>query len=119
VPKLGGGKEGSKTTQYERRFGDDRRSSRRSLLRPWFDFGRDLGCVCDVYRSEIKTIKEREHMKSRDYVLHYIQTFNGKDLGISSFWRCFADNYEHALEQLKDEVERSQGERVILAEYYK
>ncbi len=64
-------------------------------------------------------MKERKHMKSRDYVLHYIQTFNGKDLGISSFWRCFADNYEHALEQLKDEVERNQGERVILAEYYK
>jgi len=58
-------------------------------------------------------------MRSRHFVLHYIQTFNGMDIGISSFWRCFADNYEHALEQLKDEVEINQGERVILAEYYK
>jgi len=119
VPKRGEGKEESKITPYERRFGDDRRNTRSRLLRPRINLGRDLGCVCDVYRAEIKTIKERKRMKSRECVLHYIQTFNGKDLGISSFWRCFADNYEHALEQLKDEVERNQGERVILAEYYK
>ena len=61
MPKRGGGKEESKTTQYERRFGDDRRNTRRRLLRPWFDFGRDLGGVCYVCRSEIKTNKRKEH----------------------------------------------------------
>ncbi len=53
VPKRGEGKEESKIIPYERRCGDDRRNPRRSLLRPWFDFGRDLGGVCYVYRSEI------------------------------------------------------------------
>ena len=55
-----------KTTQYERRFGDDRGSSRRRLLRPWVDYGWNLGCVCDVYRAEIKTIKERKHIMKKN-----------------------------------------------------
>ena len=53
VPRRGGEKGDSKTTQYERRFGDDRRSSRSRLLCPRFDNWRDIGGVCDVHRSEI------------------------------------------------------------------
>jgi hypothetical protein len=74
VPRRGEGKEESKTTQYERRFGDDRRNTRSRLLRPWFDFGRDLGGFRNVYRAEIKTIKERKHMnQGKKYTLKQIQ----------------------------------------------
>ena len=55
----------------------------------------------------------------KDYVLHFIQTYNLVDKNISSFWRCPADNYNHAVEQLRDEIERNQGERLVLVEYYK
>ena len=55
----------------------------------------------------------------KNYVVHFIQTYNLVDQNISSFWRCSADNYNHAVEQLRDEIERNQGERLILVEYYK
>ena len=55
----------------------------------------------------------------KDYVLHFIQTYNLIDKNISSFWRCSADNYKHAVEQLRDEIEHNQGERLLLVEYYK
>jgi len=55
----------------------------------------------------------------KDYVLHFIQTYNLVDKNISLFWRCSADNYNHAVEQLRDEIERNQGERLILVEHYK
>jgi hypothetical protein len=58
-------------------------------------------------------------MKMKDYVLHFIQTHNLVDKNISSFWRCSADNYKHAVEQLRDEIERNQGERLIFVEHYK
>jgi len=63
--------------------------------------------------------RKKEDMKMKDYVLHFIQTYNLVDKNISSFWRCSADNYNHAVEQLRDEIERNQGERLILVEYYK
>ena len=44
----------------------DCRGSRSRILRPWFDFGRDIGCVCNVYRAEIKTIKERERTMKKN-----------------------------------------------------
>jgi len=55
----------------------------------------------------------------KSYVLHFIQTFNLIDENISLFWSCYANNYDHAVEQLRDEVERNQGEKLILVEYYK
>ena len=61
MPKHGEGKEELKITQYERRFGDDRRSSRCRLLRPWFDFGRDIGGFCYVHRSEISLSLSSPH----------------------------------------------------------
>ncbi len=69
MPKLGGGKEESKITQYERRFGDDRRSSRSRLLRPRFNLGRDLGGFRYVYRPEVKTIKERKRTMKKYKVI--------------------------------------------------
>jgi len=64
-------------------------------------------------------IRKKEEKKMKDYVLHFIQTYNLVDKNISSFWRCSADNYKHAVEQLRDEIERNQGERLVLVEYYK
>ena len=64
-------------------------------------------------------IRKKEEKKMKDYVLHFIQTYNLVDKNISSFWRCSADNYNHAVEQLRDEIERNQGERLVLVEYYK
>ena len=55
-----------KTTPYERRFGDDCRSSWSRLLRPRINLGRNLGGVCDVYWAEIKTIKERKHIMKKN-----------------------------------------------------
>ena len=43
------------------RIKNDRRNTRRRLLRPRFDFGRDIGCVCNVYRAEIKNNKRKEY----------------------------------------------------------
>ena len=63
--------------------------------------------------------ERKEEKKMKDYVLHFIQTYNLVDKNISSFWRCSADNYNHAVEQLRDEIERNQGERLVLVEYYK
>jgi hypothetical protein len=69
VPKLGGGKEELRITQYERRFGDDRRNTRSRIFCPWFDFGRNIGGVCDVHRAEIKAIKERKHKMKKYKVI--------------------------------------------------
>jgi len=55
----------------------------------------------------------------KSHVLHYIQTFDLVDRNVSLFWRCDAENYEHALEQLKDEVEGNQSEKLIFVELYK
>ena len=70
--RRGGGQEGLKITQYERRFGDDRRSSRKRIFRPWVDYGWNLGCVCDVYRAEIKTNKERKYAMKLETLLQEI-----------------------------------------------
>jgi hypothetical protein len=52
----------------------------------------------------------------KEYVLRYIQTSQGVEDNFSSFWRCKADDYAHAEEQLRDEVERNQGEKVVIVE---
>jgi hypothetical protein len=55
----------------------------------------------------------------KHYMLHFIQTYNLVDKNISAFWRCSADNYDHAVEQLSDEIEHNQGERLVFVELYK
>ncbi len=53
----------------------------------------------------------------KECVLHYIQTLLGQE-SRSLFWRCQADAYEHAVEQLENAVE-SEGEKVVFVEFYK
>jgi len=82
-------------------------------------FRLSLGHPNKRQRSHARMKRKKEDMKMKDYVLHFIQTYNLVDKNISSFWRCSADNYNHAVEQLRDEIERNQGERLILVEHYK
>ena len=66
VPRLGGGQEGLRITQSERRCGDDCRSPRSRIFCPWFDFGRDIGGVRNVHRTEVKTNKRKGYtMKNK------------------------------------------------------
>jgi len=67
----------------------------------------------------IQQFETLKHLTSdmREYVLHYIQTLLGQE-SRSLFWRCQADNYEHAVEQLENAVE-SEGEKVVFVEFYK
>jgi hypothetical protein len=53
--------------------------------------------------------------KMKTYLLHFHQT--GSDIPL--YWRCEAEDYEHAVEQLKDEVEHAQGEKLIFVEKIK
>ena len=55
----------------------------------------------------------------KNYTLHYRQTIDGKESETPLYWRCDADDYDHAVEQLKDEVEHAQGEKVIFVECLK
>ena len=53
----------------------------------------------------------------KNYLIHYVQT-EGKNES-DSYWRCEADDYDHAVEQLKDEVEHAQGETLLFHELLK
>ena len=53
---------------------------------------------------------------NKNYTLHFKQTIDGVDTEIARYWRCIADNYEHAVEQLKDHIERELGEKVTFVE---
>lgn len=54
----------------------------------------------------------------KKYLIHYVQTTadNGE---IDLYWRCDADDYSHAVEQLKDEVEHAEGEKLLFHELLK
>lgn len=52
----------------------------------------------------------------RGYVLHFKQTVDGLETETARYWRCDACNYEHAVEQLKDHIERELEEKVIFVE---
>jgi hypothetical protein len=54
----------------------------------------------------------------KTFTLHYKQTFAGVESTQSLFWRCEADDYEHAVEQLENAIE-SENERLVFAELYK
>lgn len=54
--------------------------------------------------------------ETKGYVLHYRQTLDGVESKTALYWRCDANDYDHAVEQLKDEVERIQGEKVMFVE---
>lgn len=53
------------------------------------------------------------------YTIGFVKTIDGKEgEGHEErlYWRCWADDYDHAVEQLKDEVEHGEGERVLFHE---
>ena len=54
----------------------------------------------------------------KTFVLHYHQTFAGVESNCPLFWRCEADDYDHAVEQLENAIE-SENERLIFVEHYK
>jgi len=54
----------------------------------------------------------------KSYLIHFIQTIDNAE-SQSLYWRCDADDYEHAIEQLKDEVENNQNEKLIFSEIIK
>lgn len=46
------------------------------------------------------------------YVLHYVQDIDGEEVDL--FWRCQAEDYPHALEQL-----HNAEDNIIFVEWYK
>lgn len=54
----------------------------------------------------------------KNYTLGFIQTINEKEAP-RQYWRCEADDLEHAAEQLRDEVEHCQGEKLLFFELVK
>jgi hypothetical protein len=64
-----------------------------------------------VYSFEYELISE-----PIGYILHFRQTVDGIETETPRYWRSNADNYEHAVEQLKDHIERELGEKVIFVE---
>jgi len=54
----------------------------------------------------------------KTFVLHYHQTIDGIESTKSLFWRCEADDYEHAVEQLENAIE-SENEELVFVELYK
>jgi hypothetical protein len=55
----------------------------------------------------------------KEYTLHFKQTIDGVDTNESRFWRSDAKGYEHAVEQLKEHIERELGEKVTFVEVIK
>ena len=64
-----------------------------------------------VHSFEYKLISEL-----KGYVLHFKQTIDGIDTNESRYWRCDGSDYEHAVEQLKDHIERELNEKVTFVE---
>jgi len=64
-----------------------------------------------VHSFEYKLLSE-----TKEYMLHFRQTIDGLETDTPRYWRCDADNYEHAVEQLKDHIERELGEKVTFFE---
>jgi hypothetical protein len=55
----------------------------------------------------------------KHYCLVYRQTVLGEETKDNWFWRCQAEDYNHAVEQLRDEVEHCEGEKLVYCEEYK
>ena len=68
-------------------------------------------CVISYEYRRIRTMKH--------YLIHFKQTVDGVDSELSRYWRCDAEDYNHAIEQLNSEVVGSQGEKVIFHELIK
>lgn len=76
--------------------------------------------ICDRLSDDngycVKSFEYEMISETKGYVLHYRQTLDGVESKTALYWRCDADDYDHAVEQLKDEVERIQGEKVVFVE---
>jgi hypothetical protein len=67
-------------------------------------------------------VRSFEYAKENDtkhYLIHFKQTIDGTESEESRYWRCDADNYNHAIEQLNAEIVNVQGEKVIFHELLK
>ena len=54
----------------------------------------------------------------KEYVLYYVQQF--ADFSEEQlFWRCQADNYDHAVEQLQNAIDSESNSKLVFVEHYK
>lgn len=79
--------------------------------------------ICD-YLSDtvgfcVKSFEFRKILPLKHYLIHFKQTVDGIDTEVSRYWRCDAEDYCHAIEQLNEEVIGSQGEQVTFHELIK
>ena len=67
----------------------------------------------------VRSFEYRRINLLKHYLIHFKQTIDGIETETSRYWRCEAENYGHAIEQLNSEVSGSQGEKVIFHELIK
>lgn len=67
----------------------------------------------------VKSFEYRRINLLKHYLIHFKQTIDGLETETSRYWRCDAENYGHAIEQLNSEVCGSQGEKVFFHELLK
>lgn len=79
--------------------------------------------ICDSLSDSmgfcVRSFEYRKIVLLKNYLIHFKQTIDGIDTETSRYWRCSADNYNHAIEQLNSEVYGSQGEKVTFHELLK
>lgn len=67
----------------------------------------------------VRSFEYRRINLLKHYLIHFKQTIDGVETETSRYWRCDAENYGHAIEQLNSEVAGSQGEKVFFHELIK
>lgn len=67
----------------------------------------------------VKSFEYRRINLLKHYLIHFKQTIDGLETETSRYWRCDAEDYGHAIEQLNSEVCDSQGEKVFFHELLK
>lgn len=67
----------------------------------------------------VRSFEYRRINLLKHYLIHFKQTIDGVETETSRYWRCDAENYGHAIEQLNAEIVGSQGEKVFFHELIK
>lgn len=67
----------------------------------------------------VKSFEYKRQSVLKNYLIHFKQTVDGLETELSRYWRCDAENYTHAIEQLNAEVEQAQGEKIFFHELLK
>jgi hypothetical protein len=67
----------------------------------------------------VKSFEYKRQSDLKHYLIHFKQTIDGLETELSRYWRCDAENYTHAIEQLNAEVQQAQGEKVFFHELLK